>query len=166
MKLCFVVEDCYRKDSMPLAVARQIAEWGHDVDILQPGRSVARVSGAEAQMRARRLGPQDRFGRSRTELGAGGSGLRPDRLPDDLVRLAARIGTIFGLDLYGVDVIEGPDGWMVVDVNDFPSFHWVPNRVRRVARSILRIAMRRGRSGRDHHHEHHDPPRGRQVPLR
>jgi ribosomal protein S6--L-glutamate ligase len=34
MRLCFIVEDCYRRDSMPLAVARKLTAWGHHVDIL------------------------------------------------------------------------------------------------------------------------------------
>jgi ribosomal protein S6--L-glutamate ligase len=61
-------------------------------------------------------------------------------LAADLARLVADVGTIFGLDLYGVDVVEGAEGWVVVDVNDFPSFRFVPDAVSRVASTILRLA--------------------------
>lgn len=267
MRVCFIVEDCYRDDSMPLDVARRMAKWGHKVDVLEPGRSIIRVSElmresaydawvlktvsggpglsllhaaaaaglltinnadaiqcvrdkAVAAAIGRRHGlpfpltyfaavpellreiPPEHFplvvkpanGSSgcrvhlvRTPgdlatLGTKGVGagfllaqpyvvnpgadikvycadgkvygtvqrspLHPElpvrgqmvRLSTDLAQLAARIGRVFGLDLYGVDVVEGPDGWVVVDINDFPSYHWVPNRVARLARSIVRLA--------------------------
>jgi ribosomal protein S6--L-glutamate ligase len=71
-------------------------------------------------------------------------------VPRELARTVARIGEVFGLDLFGVDAVEGPDGWMVVDVNDFPSFRAVPDAVPRVARTILRLAEKPGvpRQGR------------------
>jgi ribosomal protein S6--L-glutamate ligase len=267
MRLCFIVEDRYRNDGMPLAVARQLGEWGHEVDLLAPQSSVARVSAlvseaaydawvlktvsegpglslleaaaawgvttindarairpvrdkAVAAAVAGRHGlpvpltyfaaapelldkvPAEHYplvvkpvsgssGRSvylvktpRELAGVEGdiagegfmlaqpyianpgvdfkvyntggdlyatiqpSPLHPDievpprtvPLSADLARLVADVGTIFGLDLYGVDVVEGPDGWVIVDVNDFPSFHFVPDAEARVARTILRLA--------------------------
>jgi ribosomal protein S6--L-glutamate ligase len=267
MRLCFIVEDQYRNNSMPLAVVSKLTQWGHEVDILEPGRSTTRVSEligesshdawilktvsggpglslleaagvaglttindvtaircvrdkAVAAAAARRHGlpfpltyfaavpelldkiPAEHYplvvkpacgfsGRSvhivktpeklaeiRDKMAgegfliaqpyianpgadikvycAGGelfatlqsSPLHPNSpvrgqmipLAADLARLVTDVGAIFGLDIYGVDVVEGPDGWMVVDVNDFPSFHWVPNAPARVARSILRLA--------------------------
>jgi ribosomal protein S6--L-glutamate ligase len=278
MRLCFIVEDRYRHDGMPLAVARQLEEWGHAVDLLTPQTSVARVStlitegaydawvlktvsegpglslleaaaawgattindaqsirrvrdkAVAAAVAGRRglpfpltyfaaapelLGkvPDEHYplvvkpvngsaGRSvylvhtPRELAetvsnmagerfmlaqpyvtnpgvdlkvynTGGdlyatrqpSPLHPDidvpprnvALPADLAQLVADIGAVFGLELYGVDVVEGPDGWVVVDVNDFPSFHCVPDAVARVATTILRLA------------DHHD--RGRPAAL-
>ncbi|WP_269858391.1 ATP-grasp domain-containing protein [Streptomyces sp. RPT161] len=61
-------------------------------------------------------------------------------LTAELARVTTAVGEVFGLDLYGVDLVEGPDGWVVVDVNDFPSFRCVPDAVERVARRILRLA--------------------------
>ena len=66
-------------------------------------------------------------------------------LSDELRDLALRVGTAFGLDIYGVDVVEGPNGWVVIDVNDFPSFKKVPDAAQMVAASIVDIALR-GRS--------------------
>ncbi|MFE0020142.1 RimK family alpha-L-glutamate ligase [Amycolatopsis sp. NPDC059021] len=60
-------------------------------------------------------------------------------LAAELAALVSGVGAVFGLSLYGVDVLEGPDGWVVVDVNDFPSYHWVPDAVTKVARGIVRM---------------------------
>jgi glutathione synthase/RimK-type ligase-like ATP-grasp enzyme len=65
-------------------------------------------------------------------------------LPSGTAALMHRIGAVFGLDLFGVDIIEGPDGPMVVDINDFPSFRCVPDGVARVARAVLDLAATAG----------------------
>lgn len=59
--------------------------------------------------------------------------------------LALRVGEIFGLDLYGLDIVETDDGPMVVDVNDFPSFARVPEAINLVASHIIDIAAQRVR---------------------
>jgi ribosomal protein S6--L-glutamate ligase len=41
--------------------------------------------------------------------------------------LALRCGRAFGLGLFGLDVIESPDGPVVVDVNYFPGYKGVPD---------------------------------------
>ncbi|MFF5703000.1 RimK family alpha-L-glutamate ligase [Streptomyces sp. NPDC012794] len=66
------------------------------------------------------------------------------RLPAEVARIAARVGEVYGLDLYGVDVLLGPDGPVVVDVNDFPSFRQVPDAAARVARAVLDLARSGG----------------------
>lgn len=60
----------------------------------------------------------------------------------EMLKLAQRVGQVFGLDLYGVDVLETPDGLMLVDINDFPSFYGVPRKVASVAEYILHAAYR------------------------
>src|SRR5439155_11492950 len=67
-------------------------------------------------------------------------------LPAEVGRLAVQVGEVFGLDLYGVDVLLGPDGPVIVDINDFPSFKQVPDAVARVARAVLHLA-RNGSAG-------------------
>ncbi|MEU1628165.1 hypothetical protein ABZ746_23115 [Streptomyces sp. NPDC020096] len=267
MRLCFIVEDCYRRDSMPLAVARQLAEWNHHIDVFEPGRSIARISDparegshdawilktvsggpglsvleavaasglttindarairlvrdkAVAAAIARRAGlsfpltyfasgpallhqipdehyplvvkptggnsgravhlvskPAELSGITGSLAGEGfllaqpyvvnpgvdvkvysiggelhatihrsplhpGVPVRGHRtaLTAELAQVTTAVGEVFGLDLFGVDLLEGPDGWVVVDVNDFPSFRCVPYAVERVARKILRLA--------------------------
>jgi len=55
-------------------------------------------------------------------------------------KLARRVGEIFGLDIYGLDVVETSNGPIVVDINDFPSFGHVPGAVSHVSDYILHIA--------------------------
>ncbi|AYV26407.1 RimK family alpha-L-glutamate ligase [Streptomyces avidinii] len=58
----------------------------------------------------------------------------------EVAAIAAQVGAVYGLDLYGVDVLLGPEGPVVVDVNDFPSFRQVPDAAARVARAVLELA--------------------------
>ncbi len=60
----------------------------------------------------------------------------------EMLRLAQRVGRVFGLDLYGVDVLETPQGLMLVDINDFPSFYGVPRKVAAISEYILHAAYR------------------------
>jgi ribosomal protein S6--L-glutamate ligase len=79
-----------------------------------------------------------------------GSPLHPDAevveaqipLTRELRELAHAVGRAFGLDIFGIDVIETPDGWVVLDVNDFPGFGMVPEAATRLARSVLRLTRR------------------------
>ncbi|MGW3624141.1 ATP-grasp domain-containing protein [Streptomyces sp. NPDC000880] len=273
MRLCFLVEEHYRYDGMPVEVIRQLTAWGHRVDVLRPGSSLVRVSEEvragthdawvlktvsggpgltlleaaaavglmtvndarsirgvrdkalaavigrsrglpvpltyvaarpealaeipEAEFplvvkpadgssgRAVRLVPSpDRLAAMGTELAGEGmliaqpyvpnsgvdlkvycvggelyatercSPLHPDRPVDErrvplsaeVAGIVAEVGTVYGLDLYGVDVLLGPDGPVIVDVNDFPSFRQVPDAAVRVARAVLELA-RTGRTG-------------------
>ena len=52
--------------------------------------------------------------------------IAPQDLPRAWVRLALEIGRVFGLRLYGVDLLIGERGPVVVDVNAFPGFRGVP----------------------------------------
>ena len=63
-------------------------------------------------------------------------------LTPQLRKLALSIGKIFGLDIYGLDVVETPQGLAVLDINDFPSFGRVPGAVRRIAEYIIHAAKR------------------------
>lgn len=81
------------------------------------------------------------FGTERTSpLAGAGSADRPVRLGREVRKIAARVGEVFGLDLFGVDIVIGPDGPVVVDVNDFPSFRQVPDAVATVAQAIVELA--------------------------
>jgi ribosomal protein S6--L-glutamate ligase len=60
----------------------------------------------------------------------------------ELRSLARAVGRAFGLDIYGIDVVETADGWVVLDVNDFPSFGMVPEAATRLARTVLRVTRR------------------------
>lgn len=273
MRLCFLVEEQYRRDGMPVEVIRQLTSWGHRVDVVRPGSSLLRVSEdvwagthdawvlktvsggpgltlleaaaalgmttvndarsirgvrdkalAAAVGRSRGLPLPQTWAAARPELLAeipdseyplvvkpadGSSGravhlvptparlaellpvlagegmliaqpyvpnsgmdlkvyavggelyaterrspLHPDHaireravpLPAEVAAVVARTGAVYGLDLYGVDVLLGPDGPVIVDVNDFPSFRRVPDATARVARAVLELARGGSRS--------------------
>jgi ribosomal protein S6--L-glutamate ligase len=78
-------------------------------------------------------------------------------LTPQLRKLTLDIGKIFGLDIYGIDVVETPQGLAVLDINDFPSFGRVPGAVRRVAEYILHAAKRAEikRQARNKKHSRH-----------
>ncbi|MEU5432390.1 hypothetical protein AB0G73_03315 [Streptomyces sp. NPDC020719] len=274
MRLCFLVEEHYRHDGMPVEVIRQLDVWGHRVDVLRPGGSLLRMSelvnagshdawvlktvsggpgltlleaaasvGLTTVNDARSIrGVRDKalaaaIGRARglpmpatyaaavpellTEIpeseyplvvkpvdGSAGRGvclvptpdhlvamlpelagqgmlvaqpyvpnsgvdlkvycvggelyatercspLHPDHsvrerrvaLPAEVAATVSQVGAVYGLDLYGVDVLLGPDGPVVVDVNDFPSFRQVPDAAARVARAVLELARTGRQSG-------------------
>ena len=60
----------------------------------------------------------------------------------ELQNLALLVGQLFGLDIYGLDVVETSQGPMIVDINDFPSFGQVPQAVALVSSHIVHIASR------------------------
>jgi ribosomal protein S6--L-glutamate ligase len=61
-------------------------------------------------------------------------------LKPEWLRLARRVGEVFGLDIYGLDVLEAPTGPVVVDINDFPSFGHIPRVVSCISNYILYLA--------------------------
>ncbi|WP_051799068.1 ATP-grasp domain-containing protein [Streptomyces sp. NRRL S-337] len=86
-------------------------------------------------------------GLRRSELAPDGRGptrpLPPGELPAGWAELALRTGGVFGLDVYGVDVLLGPDGPVVVDVNAFPGIRGqagAPEALAELALSTARTA--------------------------
>jgi ribosomal protein S6--L-glutamate ligase len=268
MRLCFIIDEKYRHQSMPLAVVHQLRGWGHDVDVLEPHAAVIRLSdlvtqryeayvlktaahgpglslleaaeaagiptinnarsvrlvrdkavaialahahglpvpptyfvahprlltlippedyplvvkpsngsacrdiyrvnhpadlatlalpdGAHSFLLAQRyagnpgfdiklyvMGTQVYAVRKKSPLHPdmnGGEGLMP--VAPELRRLALNVGALFGLDIYGVDVVETPEGWVCIDINDFPGFKGVPGAVELIAQFILHVAGR------------------------
>lgn len=59
-----------------------------------------------------------------------------------LKKLALRVGRLFGLDIFGLDVVETPDGLVLLDINDFPSFSMIPRAVATVSEYVLHAAKR------------------------
>lgn len=50
---------------------------------------------------------------------------RPCPVDEEIAELSRRCGRVLGLGLYGLDVIESPEGPIVVDVNTFPGYKGV-----------------------------------------
>jgi len=61
-------------------------------------------------------------------------------LTPELRRITLQVGKLFGLDIYGIDVVETPQGLAILDINDFPSFGRVPRAVGRISEYILHAA--------------------------
>jgi ribosomal protein S6--L-glutamate ligase len=57
----------------------------------------------------------------------------PTALSPEVEEIARRCGKALGLRLYGVDILEAPDGLWVVDVNAFPGYRGVPAAAQRLA---------------------------------
>jgi ribosomal protein S6--L-glutamate ligase len=55
--------------------------------------------------------------------------------------IALRCGEIFGLGLYGLDIIEGSKGLVVVDTNYFPGYKGIPNASSLLADYIEKYAL-------------------------
>ena len=45
MRLCFILEELYQNDEMPMSVATHVRGLGHTVDILEPHASVTELGG-------------------------------------------------------------------------------------------------------------------------
>ena len=51
-----------------------------------------------------------------------------------------RCGKLFGLDLFGVDLVKTPAGYSVIEVNCFPGYKGVPQAGERISKFILEQA--------------------------
>lgn len=69
--------------------------------------------------------------------------------PDTKMKeLALKCGNIFGLDIYGIDTIETPEGLVVIEVNDFPNFTGIPEAPELITDYILsKIRMDKDKEG-------------------
>ncbi|MFD8707409.1 RimK family alpha-L-glutamate ligase [Kitasatospora sp. NPDC059648] len=88
--------------------------------------------------------------RRRSELssGDGGSADTGEWEPSaGLAALALRVGEVFGLQVYGVDLLDGAAEPVIVDVNAFPGVRGRPGAPEALAGLALRVAAERGRTG-------------------
>jgi len=68
---------------------------------------------------------------------------RPGRqvpVTTEVADVAGQVRAAFGMDLFGVDVIESPDGPVVVDVNYFPGYKGVRGAATAIAAVIAALA--------------------------
>src|SRR5437899_7916140 len=49
MYFCFIVEEQYKRDSMPMVIAEQLLQWGHSIDVLEPPETVTCLSDLASQ---------------------------------------------------------------------------------------------------------------------
>ncbi len=109
----------------PYLVQDRVEHDGHDRKVYVAGERVAGVlrRWPPSSLREKRGQPFD-----------------PD---DEERRVALAAGAALGLEIFGVDLVVGPDGPMVVDVNGFPGFKgvapaaaWIADHLRTVARDL------------------------------
>jgi ribosomal protein S6--L-glutamate ligase len=62
------------------------------------------------------------------------------RVTPELAAIAKAVRRVFGLDIFGVDLVRSARGWVAVDINDFPGFGGVPDAVSLVSRRIAHLA--------------------------
>jgi ribosomal protein S6--L-glutamate ligase len=93
--------------SSPALIQQYIANDGTDLRLYVAGREV--------------FGIRKRF--SSTSFAKDGD---PVQVSSEIREIALRCGRAFGLNLYGLDIIEGADGPYVIDVNYFPGYKGVP----------------------------------------
>jgi ribosomal protein S6--L-glutamate ligase len=67
----------------------------------------------------------------------------PTRPTPEIRRLAHVCRQVFGLRLFGLDVLELPGGPVVVDVNEFPNYTGVEDAPEAIGRALLETATRR-----------------------
>lgn len=64
----------------------------------------------------------------------------PFKVDEELGDLAARVAEALHLDVFGIDVIRGPVGPTVIDVNPFPGFRGITHAGRRITEHILAVS--------------------------
>jgi ribosomal protein S6--L-glutamate ligase len=69
---------------------------------------------------------------------------RPFRPGPELLEIAFAAGSVLDLEVYGVDLVIGPDGPVVVDVNAFPGFKGVPEAAGWIAGHLRSVAAQAG----------------------
>jgi ribosomal protein S6--L-glutamate ligase len=85
------------------------------------------------------IGDRLAVARRRTALEEGRGEDRPvqlDRLPASWLQLVRDIGALFGLELYGVDVLATQRGPVAVDVNAFPGYRSIRDAPAQLARFV------------------------------
>jgi ribosomal protein S6--L-glutamate ligase len=62
----------------------------------------------------------------------------PAAVTPELRALAEACGQVFGLNFLGLDVLESPDGPVIVDVNDFPNYTGIDDAPEAIGELVLR----------------------------
>ena len=140
----------------PLVVKPLVGEAGEGVHILrssheldalpaEPIYAQRYVSNKGYDLKAYVVGDSVRLVRKPSPL-HGGTG-PTEELPvlPEVERLALLCGRLFGLEIYGVDLLLANDGWQVVEVNDFPSFTAIPEAADWIADYLMSVARQTDR---------------------
>jgi ribosomal protein S6--L-glutamate ligase len=143
-------------DSGPLVIKPYQGAGGHHVRIIRNSVELADVNCGREPVFAQRFHPND--GRDRKIYAIGGRlfGVKkvfprrteeekhgePFELTQELSEIAFRCGRAFGIDLYGVDIVESEGTPYVVDMCSIPGFKGVPDAPGLLVEYFLRAAER------------------------
>jgi ribosomal protein S6--L-glutamate ligase len=146
-------------DSGPLVVKPYQGTGGHHVRIIRKPAELAEVNCGREPVFAQRYHPND--GRDRKIYAIGGRlfGVKkvfprrteeekhgePFALSPELREIAERCGRAFGIDLFGVDIIESEGVPYVVDMCSIPGFKGVPDAPRLLAQYFYTAAEQAAR---------------------
>jgi len=111
-----------QQPSSPFLIQEYIENDGEDLRLYVAGDEV--------------FGIRKRFSRSSFSVDG-----EPTPVSTEMRDLALRCGRVFGLRLYGIDVIEGREVPKVIDVNYFPGYKGVPGAAYSVAGCIANYVM-------------------------
>src|SRR2546427_10831866 len=146
-------------DSGPLIIKPYRGTGGHHIRIVRTTAELAEVNCGREPVFAQRYHAND--GRDRKIYAVGGQlfGVKkvfprrteeekqgePFTLSPELREIALRCGEAFGIDLYGVDIIENGGMPYVVDMCSIPGFKGVPDAIRLLAQYFHAAADRAAR---------------------
>jgi predicted glycosyltransferase/glutathione synthase/RimK-type ligase-like ATP-grasp enzyme len=148
-------------DRGPLIVKRHRSFWTPGGDVVTNATELAALGAIEEPVFAQRYHPPDGGGVDRKIYSIGSElfGVlrvrpartheeklgRPFTLSPELVKIARRCGTTFGIDLFGVDIVVSGGQPYVVDMSSFPGFRGVPDAPLRLAKYVYAAAERASR---------------------
>ena len=143
----------------PLIVKPYQGTGGYGIRIIRSAVELAEVPHGKEPVFAQRYHPPQGPDRKMSSIGGRIFGVkkvfprRTDAEKDgepftptpELCEIARRCGQAFGIDLYGVDIIESDGTPYVVDMNSFPGFKSVPDAPLRLAKYLYAAAGRAAR---------------------
>jgi RimK family alpha-L-glutamate ligase len=116
--------------SQPLILQKYVPNPGRDIRVFVIGGSVV---GSAYKYRAE--------GKWKTNVAQGGR-MVDERVPEEMLELGLRATHAMGLDYSGVDIIESPDGPVVLEVNGSPGWQALNLAANiKVANEIVRYAV-------------------------
>ena len=115
----------------PYLLMDWIPHWGEDLKVYAAGRWMA---GIRRPFPARTL--EEKRGRSVP-------------VPGEAAAVARETGRLLGLRFFGCDFVEGPEGWVLVDVNAFPGYKGASGAAEAIVHEIaaMPVPSREGRGG-------------------
>lgn len=66
----------------------------------------------------------------------------PMEINKEIVDLTLKVGEIFGLEIFGIDILPYKGSYVVLDVNDFPGFRGVKEAGKAIARYLISAAKK------------------------